>query len=286
MFLTFPNFNLYSTPLLVLVSQGLIFGILLLLRYTKRLQVSDLFLALLVLITCYHRTTYTIGFMGWYDTYRTTKINYWLISLFLTIGPLIYFYVKSVTTSDFKFKKRYLWHFAPALGYVIYRVTIFIYDAAQPGFSEQQNGVLMMKFENGYVAPFIETFGIIQQLLYLAFAIQLYYSYRRAIQNYFSNTYNLELNWIRNFLLIYSFLFLYGVVQQLVNQYVLELSWIQKWWKDFFSALAVIYVGIKGYFTDTTKLNGLDFRLHTKYSTSKPVNETTAQITQSKLIAI
>ncbi|WP_265241138.1 helix-turn-helix domain-containing protein [Muriicola sp. Z0-33] len=264
MFLAFPNFNLYSTPLLVLVSQGLLLGSLLLVRYYKKVQISDLFLGLLVLITCYHRTTYTIGFMGWYDTYNNTKINYWLISLFLAIGPLIYFYVKSVTTSDFKFKRRDLYHFVPVLVYVVYRSVIFIYDAAQPGFDNQQNGVLMMRFENGVVAPFTETFGIIQQLLYLTFSLQLYYKYKGAIQNYFSNTYALELNWIRNFLLIYSFLFLYGVLQQLVNEYVIELSWIQKWWKDFFSALAVIYVGIKGYFTDTTKLNGLDFKLKDK----------------------
>ncbi len=106
MFLTFPNFNIYSTPLLVLVSQGIIFGFLLLIRYRHKKIPSDIFLAFLVLITCYHRTTYTIGFMDWYDTFRNTKINYWLINLGFAIAPLIYFYVKSVTTSDFKFRKR------------------------------------------------------------------------------------------------------------------------------------------------------------------------------------
>lgn len=259
MFLTFPNFNLYSTPLLVLVSQGVIFGVLLLVRYGKYLRIADLFLALLVLITCYHRTTYTIGFMDWYDTFRNTKINYWLIYLGLALGPLIYFYVKAVTSSDFKFKRKHWLHFLPVFLYVIYRVSIFAYDARQDGFSDTQNGVLMSSWEFGFMGVFTEVFFIVQHLLYLAFTFQLFYQYRKGIDQYFSNTYKLELNWIRNFLYLYAFLFLYSLMQQMINLSVTELSWIQKWWYQLFSALVVIYIGIKGYFTDTTILQGVSF---------------------------
>ncbi|WP_299536975.1 AraC family transcriptional regulator [Ulvibacterium sp.] len=271
--LVFPSFNLYSTPLLVLVSQGLLFGGLLLHRFYTKRRVSDLFLALLVIITCYHRTTYTIGFMDWYDTYRNTKINYWLISLSLAIGPLIYFYVKSVTTSNFKFGKKDGLHFVPVAIYALYRIFIFVYDAGQSGFDEKQNGILMEKWAMGAVGSFAEAFNAIQQILYLAFSLQLYFAYRKKIRDYFSNIYKLELNWIRNFLYIYSFLFLYGILQQFIILSVVELSWIQKWWYQFFSALAVIYIGIKGYFTDTTSLEGLDFqflgRLHKKETSIK-----------------
>ena len=200
MFLTFPNFNIYSTPLLVLVSQGVIFGLLLLSRYRRKHIISDLFLALLVLITCYHRTTYTIGFMDWYDTYRNTKINYWLIYLGLAVGPLIYFYVKSITRSNFTFRKKDLFHFLPVLVYVIYRIFIFVYDANQPGFDDSQNGYLMQELEFKFMGVFFEAIFVGQHLLYLAFTFQLYYNYRSRIQLFFSNTFRLELNWIRNFL--------------------------------------------------------------------------------------
>lgn len=272
MFLAFPNFNLYSTPLLVLVSQGIIFGLLLLQKYFKKNTVSYLFLALLVLITCYHRTTYTIGFMEWYDTFRNTKINYWLINFVLAIGPLIYFYVKSVTVSNFKFDKRDFLHFVPAVGYFLYRVVIFVYDANQSGFDDTQNGVLMARLEMGPVNIFIEAFSIIQQLLYLAFAIQLYFQYKKKLQDFFSNTYRMELNWIRNFLFIYTFLFLYSVIQQLVNLSITELSWIQKWWYQLFSAMAVIYIGIKGYFTDTASLADLNFNTNKKKASTDREN--------------
>jgi AraC-like DNA-binding protein len=87
----------------------------------------------------------------------------------------------------------------------------------------------------------------------------LYATYRKNIQQYFSNTYALELNWIRNFLLIYTVLFIYDIGQTLVDLTITELSWIQKWWLQFLNALAIIYIGIKGYITDTDKLKGLDF---------------------------
>lgn len=259
MFLIFPNFNIYSTPLLVLVCQGIIFGFLLLLRYYKKKNPSDLFLALLVLITCYHRTTYTIGFMDWYDTYRNTKINYWLIYLGLAIGPLIYFYVKSITSSNFSFRKKDRLHFIPVLAYMAYRIFIFAYDASQPDFDDSQNGYLMQLLEFEFMGVFFESFFVAQHLLYLAFTLQLHYRYRIQLPKYFSNTYRFELNWIRNFLYLYAFLFVYSVIQQLVNVSIVELSWIQKWWYQFFSALVVIYVGIKGYFTDTTTLSTLGF---------------------------
>jgi len=255
----FPNFNIYSTPLLILSLQGLIFAVLLLRRYLKKNNSSDLFLFLILAITCYQQTCYTVGFMGWYDTFRNTKINYFLIPLSVAIAPLIYFYIKSITTSKFKFKKKDWWHFAPAILLVVYRFSIYAYDAAQPGFEDTQNGILKLSLDEPLVMPFVNAFSTGQMLLYLAFTFQLFYNYRHKINQYFSNTYKLELNWILSFLVVFSFLFLYGTVQTFVDFQITDLDYIQKWWLIFFTGLAIIYVGIKGYFTDTTKLKKLDF---------------------------
>ena len=100
---SFPDFNIYSTPLLILVSQGLIFTFLLLGKYFKKRNPSHLILALIVLLVCYHQICYTVGFMGWYNVYKTTKINYWLIPISLALAPMIFLYVKSVTASKFEF---------------------------------------------------------------------------------------------------------------------------------------------------------------------------------------
>lgn len=276
--LKFPNFNLYSTPLLILVLQGLIFGVLLLLRYGRKKNISDLILAFILIITCYHRTTYTIGFMEWYDTFPNTKINYYLISLELLFAPLIYFYVKSITTSDFKLNKNDFWHFIPWLLFFSIKLFIFIYDASQPGFNDSQNGYMVMNFQWNIIDPVFTIISHGQMLLYLAFTFQLFYQYRDKIQHYFSNTYKLELNWIRNFLYIYTFIFLYGFIQIFINEYITELSWTQKWWLQFCSAMAVIYIGIKGYFTDTIKLTSLNFESKEKLHLTKKITTNVKEV--------
>lgn len=260
----FPDFNKWSLPLLILVLQGLIFVALLFNRYLKKRNLSDLFLGLILLLTCYNQICYTVGFMGWYDTFRNTKINYFLINIAVAIAPLIYLYVKSLTTSKFKFKKKYWWHFSLAFLYVAYRLSIYTYDALQPGFNDTQNGILKIELDEEYVQAIMGYIETPFMLMYLAFTFQLFYNYRKKIIQYFSNTYKLELNWILTFLVLFSFLFVYGTIQDIIGSRFMDLGYQQRWWLNLIMAIVTLYVGIKGYFTDTTKLNKLDFTFSPK----------------------
>lgn len=259
MFLSFPDFNIYSTPLLILVVQGLVFVGLLFARYIKKKNISDLFLALILLIVCYQQTCYTVGFMGWYNVFRNTKINYFLIPLGIAIAPLIYFYVKAITISNFIFKKKDFIHFIPAITLILYRFSIYFYDSLQPGFNDTQNGILKLSVDEPIVLPLLVFVSFAQMLLYLAFTFQLFYNYRKRIKAYFSNTYKLELNWILSFLIAFTALFLYSSLQDIIGSLIIELNYEQRWWLNIFMAIVVLFVGIKGYFTDTTKLNKLSF---------------------------
>lgn len=256
---TFPNLNQWSSPLLFFTSQGLIFAVLLFIRWYKKSVISDLLLALLLGILCYHRTTYIIGFMDWYDTFRNTKVNYYLIPLGLATGPLLYFYVKSVTSSAFRFRREHIYHFVPVVIYIVYRIVILIYDSAQPGFAETQNGVLMEDVHNQYVGAFYSALQNVQHLLYLAFTVQLFLQYKAKIKQFYSNTYKLELSWLRNFLAIYILLFVYSLFETMTDLVVMNLHWTQRWWYHLIAACAIIYIGIKGYFTDTGVLTDLEF---------------------------
>lgn len=257
--LSFPDFNLYSTPLLILVFQGLVFVALLLARYFKKKNISDLFLGLILLIICYEQTCYTVGFMGWYNVFRNTKINYFLIPMGVAIAPLIYFYVKAITTSNFTFRKKDWLHFVLAFSLILFRLTIYFYDSLQPGFDDTQNGILKLSIDEPIISPLWVFVSFAQMLLYLAFTFQLFYNYRKRIREYFSNTYKLELNWILSFLIAFTLLFLYSSLQDIVGSLIIELNYKQRWWLNIFMALIVLFVGVKGYFTDTTKLNKLSF---------------------------
>ncbi|CAL2057806.1 AraC family transcriptional regulator [Tenacibaculum sp. 190524A05c] len=256
---TFPDFNFYSTPLLVLVVQGVLLSGLLFAKFSKGKNISHFILASILLLVCYQQICYTVGFMGWYNVYKTTKINYWLIPIALALGPLIYFYVKSITQSNFKFKRRDILHFALAICLVLFRVFIYIYDSLQPGFNDKQNGVLKIAFDENIVQPVLVFLDFSVMLLYLAFTFQLFYNYRTKIKEYFSNTYKLELNWVLSFLIVFTSLFLYSSIQTVINVAFIELSYTQQWWLNLFMAIITIYIGVRGYFTDTGKLNNLSF---------------------------
>lgn len=258
-YFAFPDFNLYSTPLLVLVLQGVLFAILLFAKYLKHRNPSHLILVLILLLVCYQQICYTVGFMGWYNEFRTTKINYWLMPISLALAPLLFFYVKSVTMSRFVFRKKDFLHFGLAFMLIGFRVFIYIYDSLQPGFHETQNGVLKIAADEAIVQPILVFLDFAVMLLYLAFTFQLFFNYRKKIQQYFSNTYKLELNWVLSFLIAFSVLFLYGTIQTLINIAITELSYTQEWWFNILMAIVTLYIGIRGYFTDTNKLNKLEF---------------------------
>ncbi|MEM9823140.1 MAG: AraC family transcriptional regulator, partial [Bacteroidota bacterium] len=257
----FPQFNIHSTPLLVLVLQGLIFACLLLYRYRKEGVVADVLIACFLLIMIYHRTTYTIGFMGWYDTFKNTKINYFLISLGLATGPLIYLYVRTTLQAPFRLTRQDTWHFLPLVIWIVYRLVILGHDAMQADWAVGYEGDWQRHFHLVYVSPFMRMFTYSSQLLYLAFTWQLFAQYQTKIKRFFSNTYQMELNWLKIFLLVFSFLFVYDALTDIVDSFITELHYTHKWWVHFFSAIALVYLGTKAYVTDLTQLHQLNFAI-------------------------
>lgn len=219
----FPDFNIHSTSLLILALQGFVFAVLLLWRYLKVRHISDLILGLILLITVWHQTSYTVGFMAWYDTFRNTKINYFLIDLSFLLAPLIYFYVKSLTVPHFKFTRKSIYHFIPGLLYVLYKLIIYLYDFVQPGFSETQNGYLMTNLELNFGLLIASLLMKMQMVVYFALTIVGFMQYRKKLRHIFSNTFSLELNWIRNFLAVYFCLFIYLFWQDVIDFAVIDL---------------------------------------------------------------
>ena len=255
----FPTLNLYSLSLLILVLQGYFFAFLLFRRYREKKQQRDLLLALFLVLQGFTCTAYIIGFMDWYDTYRTTKINYFLFDVSFVLGPVLYFYTRSLTESGFQLQKKNLWHLVPGLVVLAYQVFIFIYDAMQPGFDQVQNGVWLEQVHFRYVAPFQHELGRLSQVLYLAFSIQLYLQYRQQIQHFFSDIYQVELRWIRNFLVVYTALFVVGGIFEIINRDITELHWQENWWSRLAIAAVMLYIGVYGYITDWSRLVDIRF---------------------------
>lgn len=282
----FPQFNIFSTPLLLLVLQGLLFALLLLYRFGRERQSADGLIALLLLIMAYHRTAYVIGFMGWYDTFENTKINYYLYSLDLAIGPLIYFYVRSVLEASFSFRRRDWLHFVPVVLLLLYRLAILLHDAGQEGWAQGYDGEWQRHIHGPYVFPLLRLLEYTSVLLYLAFTIQLFARYRRRIQTFFSNTYQLELRWIQLFLIVYSVLFVFDTVMDWIDAFVGELPYQIKWWVHLSYAVAMVLVGMKAYFTDLKRLHEITFELEAPRSVRPDARPETYEKRTQRLVAV
>ena len=251
----FPQFNLYSTPLLILVLQGVIFAFLLFAKFWNTNKMAYLFFGILLLVIAYHQIAYTIGFMGWYDTYQNTKINYALFSLDLAIGPLIYLFVRNTLVAPFQMKREDLWHFLPIAFIIVYRIAIFLHDRSQADWATGYEGEWLREVHVEYLAPILSHLEYSSQLLYLAFTIQLFWRHRKQIQEYFSNTFSLELNWMRNFIMIYCILFVVGYFFDAIDAYVFELDYVHRWWNHLLSSIVIVYLGIRAYMINLDQLH-------------------------------
>lgn len=257
----FPQFNIHSTPLLFLVLQGLIFAALLFFRYLKKNKSYDLLLVVLLFIMAYHRSAYIVGFMGWYDTYPNTKINYYLFSLYLAAGPLVYLYTRTILKTPFKLHLKDLWHFLPVALFITYRMIVLAHDATQEDWATGYEGEWHREIHVNYVAPILQLLEYSSILLYLAFTIQMFVQYKKRIKSFFSNTYKLELNWIQLFLSIYCFLFIYNTVAQLMDAFISDLNYIHFWWVHFLSSVAIVFLGIKSYITNLDRLHEMTYNI-------------------------
>lgn len=193
--------------------------------------------------------------MAWYDNFPNTKINYFLIPSFLIFGPLIYFYTKSLTTPNFKFSKKDIWHFVPQIIFTIGRLGIYLYDVNQAGFSDVQEGKIFNHISMRYVGLIINIIADISIAAYLAFSIQIYWKYKKKTENLFSNTFKLELRWLRNFLAIFSILFIAMLILHEIDDNITNLDYTDFWWGHLAAAISLIYLGIYGYFLDIKKLH-------------------------------
>ncbi len=196
--------------------------------------------------------------MDWYDTFRNTKVNYYLINFLLGVGPLLYFYVRSAINPDFRFRKKDFWHAIPAALYFIYCVVIWIHDSQQPGYQDVQNGDWMESISMVYVFNLNGYLSSLSMILYLIFTFLLYFNFKDKVNLFYSNTYKVELKWLRNFLYVFTFTFVFGLVSEYIDFNITELHWTQRWWTHFVSACALVYLGVYGYFTDLSRLENLD----------------------------
>ncbi len=113
----------------------------------------------------------------------------------LAFGPLIYFYVRSLTNSAFQVKREHLWHFVPVLvqGGLYAFLTTQSYAFRNEFWANVHNPVT-------YRIEFDGT--LVSLLVYLWLSLRLMQQYGRYVQENFSETSQLTLRWLRILLIL------------------------------------------------------------------------------------
>ncbi len=163
--------------------------------------------------------------------------------LFLLLhGPLLWFYVKSLTLPEFKIKAVHLLHFAPFVFYTIFHSFNFISLSAEEKIfyiaSGTLNTTILVKL--GSLAIAVSTLG------YNMVALILLRNHLRNVKNTFSNIEDKDLKWLKTLVIASLIIFSVNVLLYNLNNFLRFI--------DYFAlaqvaySFSTVYVFFIGYF--------------------------------------
>ncbi len=240
-------FNPRSIVVFVCILQGAVFAALLFLRYFKQKKSADFWLAALLVLLCASLITPLIGFANIYD--RNQWLTYFPFAVVYGNGVCIWFYVLTLTNSKRKFERRDFLLFVPSIIYLTFRFILFA-----------QNLEFKSWFDKNYYQPIVNPFVTITEFVWnvglLYFSIRYYRKYRAWLDENYSDTERIKFKWLKNFLYLFTFVFLLGAIFDFTGSFVRPLSYIQYFYFEFVLALAIYYLAIAGYLrSETIEIN-------------------------------
>ena len=226
----------YTTPLQFGYFLSLLLALVFFFRGLKAQRLSDKLLGFFMLILALELQDYTFGFSG--INYLWNELNGFPRGVNLLFGPSLYFYLRSQTNREFKFKTKHLWHYLPWTALWLWHLLIFI--QGKTAVDSYQNSDFSQVF--WYVAETIKTASY-AYYFYLCF--KLYHQYRVWAVEYFTNSEKVNFLWLRNFLYLMIFWvsckFILGAIDLIFN-----LPFYQDWWWNLALVAAATYVGLHG----------------------------------------
>jgi AraC-like DNA-binding protein len=240
-------FNSRSVLVFICLLQGAVFAALLFWRGRKRKNPSDRWLAALLILLCSGLITPFIGFANVYNANQW--LTYFPFYLAYSYGGCIYLYVLSLTNSRRKFQPKDLLFFVPTAIYIVFRFILFAQSL------EFKNW-----FDEKYYVPLVGPFVFVTEFIWngalLFLSLRHYRKYRAWTEENFSDTERIKFDWLRNFLYIFTFVFVAGGVFDFTDSFLFNLSYVQIFYFQLVLALTTYYLAIAGYLrSETIHLN-------------------------------
>jgi len=252
------DYNEWSSPLLPGFLQGVVFAVILTLRGMREERISDYLAAILLVCGSLFIGQWMFGFAGWYDSHdwRTTLMFYIKWKHLVAFGPLIWLYFRSLTNTDFSWKRTYWLHFLPWAIVMLEPVGIALYDwvywralLGEP-FTHffGTRGPASEWGNNGgpgdWYFDSVIIFSFLHLTAYLLRTIREYREYRRYLLREFSNAEQLTFTSLR----LTLYLMLGGLVLTSLLEVGNELyseTYIDSWDSYFAMSLFTFFVAIQ-----------------------------------------
>ncbi|WP_422106884.1 helix-turn-helix domain-containing protein [Winogradskyella sp.] len=235
------SFNDYSSLLLVFFFHGIVFSALLLRKGIIYNNKASQWLSILLFLYAMYITPFMLGYAGWYSGGVTREIMFFVPFMqVLLIGPVVYFYTKSLLNISFKLSRKDYWHFMPAVLYAIYSLVVFITDKLILDdyyfYADERDKDL---------ADWYQVAGLISMVSYLILSLRYYSNYRKLLFEKVSYAESILFKWIRNFMIAFLGLQILRVLFFIINP-----EWgnfgSQFWYYIAFSII-FYYIAITGY---------------------------------------
>jgi AraC-like DNA-binding protein len=221
--------------------QGLVIVALLLKRGIQRGRQQDFFLAGVLFYLVLSLISHFIGFMGVYDSMREAghDLSYFPFSNPFMWGPFIWLYVEAITDADFKWQGRMRGHFVlPILYYVLHFGVWSLPVATKFAWFDAP---LFHIFDNLVDAVFyVATFW------YLYRSRARYLEYRRLLDAEYSNTGQMTLLWLRNFIYFFTAYLVIDMGFGITGLFV-RMSFIDNYWLELIRAVHLYYLSVEGW---------------------------------------
>ncbi|MBS1797426.1 MAG: AraC family transcriptional regulator [Acidobacteria bacterium] len=235
-------FNPRSLICFIALLQGVVFIALLVRRGRRDGTRADYWLALLLFLLCSALVTPFIGFAGVYDA--NPWLTYFPFGVYYATGVAIWLYTRDLTDARREFSPKELLLFVPAVVYLGARLFLFAHGVEWKNDFEDRYGRL---FES---TVFLTEF--LWNLVFLSLAIRHYRKYRRWLDDNFSDTERIKFDWLRNFLYVFTVVYVLGAVFDFTNNFVFHLSYVQYFYFEVVLALATYYLALAGYLRSRT----------------------------------
>lgn len=240
--MNFPfGFGQKSSLLLIFFFHGIVFSLLLLRKGILYNNKASKWLSFLLFLCAMYIAPYMLGYANWYSNKVTIEILFFIPFMqVLLIGPVIYFYTKSLLNPSFKIDKKDRLHFIPALLYLAYSLVVFVTDKLiLDEFYFYADG------RDKDLANWYQTAGVISMSYYLILSLKHYSTYKKLVFDKVSFADSILFQWIQNFLIAFL-----SIIILRVLLFVLNPEWGEfgsQFWHYIVFSFVVFYISINGY---------------------------------------